>query len=228
MAQKNKLQKFAENTTFDNLFQLPYEEIVKGFDLKGNWARDYFKNDNDIVLELGCGKGEYAVGLAQIYPHKNFIGIDIKGARLWRGLKTAQEKSIENVSFIRSRINLVNFYFGKNEVSEIWITFPDPHARDPKAKKRLTSPEFLKRYTGFLKKDAIINLKTDNYIIFESTLDTIKDYGHKILYQTNDVYSEEYDSEVSGIQTYYEKKWLDHGTKIKFVKFQLNPDFFDD
>lgn len=228
MGQKNKLQKFADNRTFSNLFQYSYEEIINGFHLKGKWAQDFFKNNNDIVIELGCGKGEYSVGMAEMYPDKNFIGLDIKGARLWRGLVTAKEKAIKNVAFVRGRINLVNHYFGKDEVSEIWITFPDPHARDTKARKRLTSPEFLKRYTGFLKKDGVINLKTDNIIVFESTLDTIKEYGHKIIYQTYDVYSEGIDNELTSIQTFYEKKWLEHGTKIKFLKFSLNPDIFKD
>lgn len=228
MGQKNKLQRFDENLTFDNLFQYSYEEIVNGFPFKGNWNDKYFKNNNDIIIELGCGKGEYAVGLAERFPNKNFIGMDIKGARLWRGLKTSFEKSIKNVAFIRGRVNLVDLYFGKEEVSEIWITFPDPHARDTKARKRLTSPEFLKRYTKFLKKDAVINLKTDNIIVFESTLDTIKEYGHKIEFMTYDVYGDGIDNEVSGIQTFYEKKWLEHGTKIKYLKFTLNPEIFKD
>lgn len=201
---------------------------MKGFPLKGKWSNEYFNNSNDIVIELGCGKGEYSVGMAEIYPNRNFIGLDIKGARLWRGLVTAKEMSINNVAFVRGRVNLVNHYFGKDEVSEIWITFPDPHARDTKARKRLTSPEFLKRYTGFLKKDGIINLKTDNIIVFESTLDTIKEYGHKIIYQTYDVYNEGIENELTSIQTFYEKKWLEHGTKIKYLKFSLNPDIFQD
>jgi len=145
MSQKNKLQKFAENKSFDNLFQYSYEEVVKGFPLKGKWSKEFFKNENPIVLELGCGKGEYTTGLAQLYPKKNFIGMDIKGARLWRGLRTAHENNLENVAFIRSRIDLVRYYFDKDEISEIWITFPDPHARDTKAKKRLTSYRICKK-----------------------------------------------------------------------------------
>lgn len=228
MGNKNKLQRFGENLTFDNLFQNSYDEIIESFPLKGKWNEDYFKNSNDITLELGCGKGEYAVGLAELYPNENFIGMDIKGARLWRGLKTASEKSIPNVAFIRNRVNLVDLFFGKDEVSGIWITFPDPHARDTKARKRLTSPEFLKRYTRFLKKNATINLKTDNIIVFESTLDTIKEYGHKIEFLSYDVYGEGVENEVTSIQTFYEKKWLEHGTKIKYLKFSLNPDVFSD
>jgi len=228
VGQKNKLQKFADNLTFDNLFQYSYDEIIKGIPLKGKWTKTFFENDNDLIVELGCGKGEYTVGLAELYPDRNFIGLDIKGARLWRGLKTTVEKSLTNVAFIRGRINLVNHFFTKDEISEIWITFPDPHARETQAKKRLTSPEFLKKYSGFLKKDGIINLKTDNIIVFESTLDTIKEYGHKIIYQSYDIYKEGIDNELTNIQTFYEKKWLEYGTKIKYLKFSLNPDIFKD
>lgn len=228
MSQKNKLQKFAENHNFDKLFQYSYEEIHKGFPLKGKWAEKFFENNNPIVLELGCGKGEYTTGLAQRFPDKNFIGMDIKGARLWRGLKTAEEQNLDNVAFVRSYISLVNLYFGKDEISEIWITFPDPFARDTKARKRLSSPEFIGRYAKFLQKDAIINLKTDNYIVFESTLDTIQEYNHTLLYHTNDVYNQGMDNELTQIQTYYEKKWLEHGTKIKYLKFSLNPSVFKD
>ncbi len=228
MSQKNKLQKFAEIKTFNNFFEYSYQEILKGFHLKGKWAEKFFKNNNPIVLELGCGKGEYTTGLAQRYPEKNFIGIDIKGARIWRGIKTTEEKNLNNVAFIRDRVNLVNHYFGKNEISEIWITFPDPYARDTKARKRLTSPEFIDLYTKFLRKDAIINLKTDNFIVFESTLDTIDEYNHEILYQTSDVYNQGLDNELTQIQTFYEKKWLEHGTKIKYLKFSLNSNIFKD
>ena len=226
MGHKNKLQKFAENIEFDNLYQYSYEDLVKGIDLKNKWSEKHFGNSNDLIIELGCGKGEYSTGLAERYPENNYLGIDIKGARLWRGLKTASEKDLKNVAFIRTRINLVEYLFGKDEVSQLWITFPDPHARDTKAKKRLTSPEFLKRYTSFLKKDGIINLKTDNIIVFESALDTIEEYGHEILQKTYDVYGDGLNNEVDGIQTFYEKKWLEHGTKIKYLQFRLNPDIF--
>jgi tRNA (guanine-N7-)-methyltransferase len=221
VAAKNKLRRFAENETFDNLFQLNYEEVLKGFYLKSNWHKEFFKNSNPIILELGCGKGEYTVGLARKYPEKNFVGVDIKGARMWRGLKTAKEENIANLAFIRIRINLVHLCFGQNEVSEIWITFPDPHPKEIRTRKRLTSPQFLKLYKQFLVPGGIIHLKTDNIIFLEYTLDMIRDEGHELLYLTYDVYNDGLNNEVDQIQTFYENKWLKHGTKIKYLKFRL-------
>jgi tRNA (guanine-N7-)-methyltransferase len=221
LAPKNKLQRFAENLTFDNLFQYRYEELTEGFHLKGKWGKDFFNNDHDIILELGCGKGEYTVGLARRNPDRNYIGVDIKGARMWRGLKTAQEEGLKNVAFIRSRINLAGYFFDKDEVSEIWITFPDPQPRQIKTKKRLTSPNFLQLYAQFLKPGGIIHLKTDNIIFYEYTRDVIRENKLKLLYENDDVYGSDLDNEVTSIQTFYEKKWLDHGTKIKYLKYQL-------
>lgn len=225
MGGKNKLQRFAENKTFGNLFQLQYHQVVKGFENKGKWGRNFFGNNHELILELGCGKGEYTVGLANEYRDKNYIGVDIKGARLWKGLKEARENNLTNVAFIRTRINLIEYYFGKDEVSEIWITFPDPQPNRIKVKKRLTSPWFLNSYARFLKPDGIIHLKTDNIIFFEYTLDIIKEMGHELLYSTYDVYkTESVDSPLTQIQTYYEKIWLEHGTKIKYLKFRLKND----
>ena len=221
MAAKNKLRRFAENESFNNLFQINYEEVVNGFFLKDKWHSGFFKNENPIILELGCGKGEYTVGLAQRYPEKNFIGIDIKGARMWRGLKTAHEENINNLAFIRTRINLVHLFFGQDEVCEIWITFPDPHPKEIRTRKRLTSPQFLKLYKQFLKPGGIIHLKTDNIIFFEYTLDIITEEGLELLYKTYDVYNEGLNNEVDQIQTFYEEKWLKHGTKIKYLEFRL-------
>lgn len=205
------------------MFQLSYEDLTKGFDLKGKWNSGFFKNENNLTIELGCGKGEYTVGLAQMYPDRNFIGIDIKGARIWRGLVTTGEKHLENVAFVRTRINLIEYIFAKNEVSDIWITFPDPHPREIKKKKRLTSPQFLDRYYKLIAPDGVIHLKTDNIIFFEYTLDVIKEGGHELLYSSYDVYGEENNLALTQIQTFYEKKWLDHGTKIKYLKFRLKP-----
>ncbi len=221
MGNKNKLQRFAENLTFDNLFQLSYNEVKSGFHLKGKWAADFFKNDHPIILELGCGKGEYTVGLARNNPDKNYIGVDIKGARLWRGLKTASEENLMNVAFIRARINLIEYYFGPDEVSEIWITFPDPHPRETKERKRLTSPQFLKRYRKLVNKDGMVQLKTDNIIVFDYTLDVIREEKLELLYSSEDVYGDGLRNEVAQIQTFYEQKWLEHGTKIKYLKFSL-------
>ena len=222
MSKKNKLQHFAENLTFDNLFQLRFEEVVHGFSLKGKWATDFFKNENDVVLELGCGKGEYTTGLASRHPQKNFIGTDIKGARLWRGLKTCQEENLKNVAFVRTRINLIDMYFDKAEVSDIWITFPDPHPRGVDERRRLTSPAFLKKYHTILKNGGTINLKTDNIIFLEYTLDVLREQNHEILELNYDVYGSGLDNELTQIQTHYEKRWLKHGTKIKYLKFRLN------
>jgi|TARA_B100001971_G_scaffold212370_1_gene242388 tRNA (guanine-N7-)-methyltransferase len=223
VSKKNKLYRFAENETFDNMFQLAYEDVIDGFELRDNWTSNFFKNNNNLIIELGCGKGEYTTGLAQMFPANNFIGIDIKGARIWRGLVTSDDRSLKNVAFIRSRINLIEYFFGNNEVSEIWITFPDPHPSRIKEKRRLTSPQFLNRYYKILKTDGVIHLKTDNIIFFEYTMDVIRDHGHDLLYTTYDVYGEENDKALTQIQTFYEKKWLNRGTKIKYLKFKLIP-----
>lgn len=215
--------RFAENKTFNNLFQLQYHEVVDGFVHKGTWSKSFFGNDNPVVLELGCGKGEYTTGLAARNPGINYIGMDIKGARLWRGLKTAQEEGLSNVAFIRTRINQVAFYFGPEEVSEIWITFPDPQPNQLKVRKRLTSPWFLSTYAKFLKPGGVIHLKTDNIIFYEYTLDMIREGKHELLYSTYDVYkTEKFESILTQIQTYYEQIWLKYGTSIKYLRFRLN------
>lgn len=225
MANKNKLQRFAENLTFDNLFQYSYEDLLQGFPLKGKWHQDFFQNEGDLVVEMGCGKGEYTVGLARKNPDKNYIGVDIKGARMWRGLKTAHEEGLKNVAFIRTRIELIPLFFAKNEVSEIWITFPDPQIRAIKEKKRLTSPRFLSRYSRFLKPEGVIHLKTDALLLYDYTIEVIEQGGHELLYANEDIYGSGLKSEVTAIQTFYEQKWLGYQTKIKYLKFRLSPDF---
>jgi tRNA (guanine-N7-)-methyltransferase len=219
---KNKLQRFAENLTFDNFFQPTYDEISTGYFLKGKWASDFFKNNNPIVLELGCGKGEYSVGLARRYPDKNFIGLDIKGARMWRGCKTSVDEHIQNIAFLRTRIELIEHYFAENEISEIWITFPDPQPRRIKENKRLTSPAFLKRYASILKTDGIIHLKTDAFLLYFYTIEIIKENNHHILISTDDLYHSGIEDDVMGIQTFYEQFFLAQGKKINYIKFQLN------
>lgn len=218
---KNKLARFAENETFANLFQLTYEQVTKeGFALKGKWNEDFFKNDNPIVLELGCGKGEYTVGLAKKYPNKNFIGIDIKGARLWRGCKTSNEDKMTNVAFVRTHIQMIESYFAENEVSEIWITFPDPQLKKPN--KRLTCERFLKLYKNILKQDGIVHLKTDSQELYEYTKDEVLiPSKREILYNTNDLYNSDFKEDVIEIQTFYESMYLKIGKPITYLKFKL-------
>ena len=218
---KNKLARFAENETFANLFQLTYEQITKeGFALKGKWNEEFFKNDNPIVLELGCGKGEYTVGLAKKYPNKNFIGIDIKGARLWRGCKTSNEDKMINVAFVRTHIQMIESYFAENEVSEIWITFPDPQLKKPN--KRLTCERFLKLYKNILKQDGIVHLKTDSQELYEYTKDEVLiPSKREILYNTNDLYNSDFKEDVIEIQTFYEAMYLKIGKPITYLKFKL-------
>jgi tRNA (guanine-N7-)-methyltransferase len=220
---KNKLQRFAENLTFENFFQYTYEDLQsQGFPLKDRWHSDFFRNNNPIVIELGCGKGEYTVGLGEAYPGKNHIGIDIKGARMWRGLTTSNEKQLANIAFIRTRIELICNFFDKDEVSEIWITFPDPQPQSSRERKRLTAPRFLKTYQKFLKPGGIIHLKTDSLLLYEYTLETIKQLQHHIHYHTPDLYNSEEELLVKSIRTFYEQMWLDQGLSIKYIQFSLN------
>ncbi|PID93612.1 MAG: tRNA (guanosine(46)-N7)-methyltransferase TrmB [Bacteroidetes bacterium] len=223
---KKKKQHFLENKTFSHLFQPTFEEVREGYALKGKW-HTYFKNNHPIVLELGCGKGEYTVGLAQKYPHKNFIGLDQKGARLWRGGKTVQELQIPNAAFIRSSGEFLEYLFDREELSAIWITFPEPHPQQAKAKKRFTSPQFNQRFKNILKKEGIIHLKTDNPEFYNFTLESIEASGHLLLAKYDNLYAENPHEEVQEIQTYYEKIWLREGRTIKYLRYQLNPHFFE-
>lgn len=226
MSKKNKLQKFEENKSFDNLFQYSYERIMaEGFPLQGRWRTEFFHNDNPIVLELGCGKGEYTVGLARAHRDINYIGIDIKGARMWRGLTQAREEGMTNVAFIRARIDQIEHFFGPNEVDEIWVTFPDPHPGEGErnARHRLTSPEFLQRYRKIVKPEGILNLKTDSPIMYEFTLhEVIEKQGLPLLYATDDLYANDDVIEVKTIRTFYEQMWLDQGLTIKYLRFNIN------
>ena len=189
MSKKNKLEKFAENKTFPNLFEYSYERIMgEGFPLQGKWHEAFFHNDNPIVLELGCGKGEYTVGLARAHRDINYIGVDIKGARIWRGLKQSNEEGLKNVAFLRARIDQIEHFFAKDEVAEIWVTFPDPHPGEGvrNARHRLTSPEFLDRYRKIVRPDGILNLKTDSPIMYEFTLhEVVEPQGLPLLYATD-------------------------------------------
>ncbi|WP_420378276.1 tRNA (guanosine(46)-N7)-methyltransferase TrmB [Gilvibacter sp.] len=223
MGSKNKLKRFRENETFDNVIQPTREEVVtNALKLKGNWNREVFKNDNPLVLELGCGKGEYSVGLAQANPDKNFIGIDIKGARFWRGAKTALEEQLPNVRFLRTQIELVDYLFDVDEVSEIWITFPDPQIKYKRTKHRMTNPVFLAKYRKILGDPGLLHLKTDSEFMHGYTLGLLQGIGAEILYAHHDVYGNDYSpKEVTSIQTYYEKQYLEQGKKITYLKCHL-------
>ena len=211
MGSKNKLKRFKENETFANVFQPSRDELIESrYKFKGRWNADVFKNENPIVLELGCGKGEYTIGLAKRFPNKNFIGIDIKGARFWRGAKTALEANMTNVGFLRTQIELIDYAFAKDEVDEIWITFPDPQIKYKRTKHRMTNATFLKRYKTILKPDGIVNLKTDSEFMHGYTLGLLHGAGHEVLYANHNVYKQEGSpEEVTSIQTYYESQYLE-------------------
>lgn len=222
---KNKLARFAENKILPNVYQPTREEALKGFDLKGKWRSEVFKNENPIVLELGCGKGEYSVGLAKAFPEKNFIGIDIKGARFWFGAKEAFENGFNNVAFLRTQIELIDCFFEENEVDEIWITFPDPQIKYRRTKHRLTHPDFLARYKKILKPDGIIHLKTDSEFLHGYTLGYLQGAGHEIITAHHDIYGAlEYEPGtplLREVRTYYEELFSAKGKTITYIKFTL-------
>ncbi len=225
----HKLERFAENLTFPNLFQVSYEMLKEqGFALRGRW-NSFFANDNSITLELGCGKGDYTVALARIHPNRNYIGVDIKGARMWRGAKTSNEEQMHNVAFLRTRIELIEQFFAPEEVSEIWITFPDPQPK--KEMKRLTSERFLSYYKHFLRPGAPIHLKTDSQELHDYTLnEVIPAGGYRVEYATQDLYATpaadhpEIPSlqEAQMTQTFYERMFLAEGKPITYLKFYLS------
>lgn len=220
---KNKLKRFAENATFKHVFQPVQKELV-GVDheMKGKW-NSFFKNDHPLTLELGCGGGEYTVDLAKRYPERNYIGIDIKGARLWKGARIAHDEKLTNIAFIRTRIhNITSFFTPEDVIDELWITFPDPQPREGKAKKRLTSSALLKKYREFSHKDCIVNLKTDSRFLFEYTLnDVIKEEKLELLTLCEDVYKDYTSGPLVEVQTFYEKMWLKDGLKIHYLQWKL-------
>lgn len=225
---KDKLRRFGEMEDFSNVMQPTMDDIKNGHPLKGKWSQEFFGNDKPIILELGCGKGEYTVGLARKYKDYNFIGIDIKGARIWRGAKTCLEDGIDNAGFIRTKVDFIDQYFGANEVAEIWLTFSDPQPKRPR--KRLTSPLFMARYKQFLRPGGIINVKTDSDLLFEYTLEQIEENNYNNLLHSWDVYGdllpnalEEDDIHyIMGIRTFYESKWLAQDIKTKYVKYSID------
>ena len=225
---KDKLRKWKENETFDHVFEPNLQDAVKGIDgeMKGKWS-EVFKNDNPITLELGCGKGEYTVGLARKYPNRNFVGVDIKGHRFWRGAKTAQEESIPNVAFLRTRIEFIEKYFDKEEVSELWITFSDPQPKDEKGTKRITSTYYIEMYKNILKPSSIINIKSDSVLLYDLSKEGYLEKGYDIQIDSKDVYGELVDRveedlrDALEIKTYYEKRWLSEGKKIHFIQLKV-------
>ena len=224
---KGKLAKFADMETYENVFQYPYSVVEHvPFEMQGHWHEEYFHNDNPIVLELGCGKGEYTVGLAKRYPDMNFIGVDIKGARMWTGATQAIKEGLKNVAFLRTNIEIIDRFFAPDEVTEIWLTFSDPQMKNPR--KRLTSTYFMNRYRRFLIDGGLIHLKTDSNFLFTYTTYMVEKNQLPLILRTNDLYSEnsefsEYSefSEAASIQTYYEQMWIDRGLNIKYMKFHL-------
>jgi len=217
---KNKLKKFAEMETFTNVFQPPYEPMA------GLWRNEFFHNDHPIVLELGCGRGEYTVGLAQKYPDKNFIGVDIKGARMWAGAKQAIEKGLANAAFLRTNIEFITDFFAAGEVDEIWITFCDPQMK--KATKRLTSTWFMQRYQRIVKPGGLIHLKTDSPFLYTYTTEMLRLNPYPVHCSTDDLYASSLDTnplfaDARALQTHYEKQWLDRGLSIKYIEWRLEP-----
>jgi len=216
---KNKLAKFADMATFANVVQ-PAELMVQNFEYKGKWSSDFFHNDHPLTLELGCGKGEYTVALSAANPERNFIGIDIKGARIWNGAKKALEGNIKNAGFLRTRIDMIDNFFGAEEVSEIWITFADPQPK--KQNKRLTSAYFLNLYRKFMKPGAVINLKTDSRLLHFYTLELLKANHIEPIVHTDDLYNSPYLDDTLSIKTFYENMFLQEGKKITYLKFILD------
>jgi tRNA (guanine-N7-)-methyltransferase len=216
---KKKLIHFRENLTFLHLFQPKYHDLIAGFPLRGNWNKSYFRNGHPIVAELGCGKGEYTVGLAAADPRRNFIGIDWKGARLWRGCKTVAETRMENVAFVRTQIGMIGHLFAPGEISEIWITFPDPQVK--KERCRLTSPGFLDKYSEIMIPGGIIHLKTDDTFFYEYTLAVITGRGYTVIENITDLYRSNRTDVTVTIRTYYENRWLELGKNIYYLSFRI-------
>lgn len=217
---KNKLEKFADMASYSHVFEYPYSAVDNvPFEMKGNWHKEFFKNDNPIVLELGCGRGEYTVGLGRMFPDINFIGVDIKGARMWTGATESLESGMQNVAFLRTNIEIIDRFFAPDEVAEVWLTFSDPQMK--KATKRLTSTYFMERYRKFLIDGGIIHVKTDSNFMFTYTKYMIEKNQLPVDVMTEDLYHSGMADEILGIRTYYEQQWLDRGLNIKYIKFHL-------
>ena len=227
MSKKKKLLRFADIKTMPCVFEPTMDDCrEKNYHLKGKWRTDYFKNDNPLILELGCGKGEYSVGLGKKYPARNYIGLDIKGARIWYGAKTVTDENLPNIAFLRTRIDFIEAFFGPNEVDEIWLTFSDPQPQKPN--KRLSSKHFIELYKNLLKPGGVIHLKTDSHLLFESTLEQVDEHGYTLLEKTWDLYGEMPESldadtrDILTIKTYYEELFSAKGFKIKYCRFKVH------
>lgn len=219
---KNKLARFDEMLTFDRVIQPEFEEVFnRDHPLRGKWSSEIFRNNHPIVLELGCGKGEYTIGLAKAFPEKNYLGVDIKGARIWKGAKQANRENILNAAFLRTRIEFISSFFAPGEISEIWLTFPDPQLKKRRNKKRLSGPVFLRLYQKFLLDKGIIHLKTDNQELYSFTRDLARYNSFEILNDTPDLYSDFDNHEILGIKTFYESQYLSRGIPIKYLSFRL-------
>ena len=233
---KGKLAKFADMASYENVFQYPYSVVEHvPFEMQGHWHEQYFHNDHPIVLELGCGKGEYTVELAKLYPEVNFIGVDIKGARMWTGATQALNEGLKNVAFLRTNIEIIERFFAQDEVQEIWLTFSDPQMKNPR--KRLTSTYFMERYRRFLVDGGIIHLKTDSNFLFTYTTYMVEKNQLPMIFRTEDLYGDSEGTvlsessvgdslrtvpyEILTIQTYYESMWIARGLNIKYMKWQL-------
>ena len=220
---KHKLERFAQLKTFNNVIEPKFADIFnKDHTLKGNWNKSFFKNSNPVVIEVGCGKGEYTTGLAERFPGKNYIGIDIKGARMWKGALYAVENKLANVGFLRTRIEHIASFFAPGEISEIWITFPDPQEKRIRALKRLTSSRFLSLYKQFLKPDGIVHLKTDSDHLYEYTCRICNSNQLPVKINTRDLYKTNLDEHLLSIKTFYESQFLLQGCSIKYLSFELN------
>ncbi len=224
---KNKLKRFADMAVYPNVIEPTFEEVFRtDFRLKGRWAEEIFRNNRPIVLELGCGKGEYTVALARKYPEKNFIGVDIKGSRIWVGATDALQNNLTNVAFLRTRIEFIVSCFASGEVSEIWITFPDPQPQQSRANKRLTSARFLDSYKNIMKPDGIVHLKTDSLSLFDYTCKVVELNDLSVIECTDDLYGSGYEDDILSVRTYYEKMFMAKGFSIKYLKFNISsPNF---
>lgn len=218
---KNKLSKFADLATYEHVVQVTYRHVQEnGFQYKGKWSETFFGNANPVILELGCGKGEYTVKLAKHYPEFNFIGLDIKGSRMWKGATQAKDQGLKNVGFLRTNIENIRMFFAENEVAEIWLTFPDPQMK--RARKRLTATNFISNYRQIMFPNGIIHLKSDSNFMYRYTEAMVAENQFEVIRQTDDLYHSEILDEVLSIQTFYEKQWLDRGLTIKYLSFRLS------